>query len=211
MSDKFEDRKVRECLARCSGYFFDEPDAPLRVDEGSFLLAPAGCWQDEIRHLCRLGIRVHVLHHEKIESIKNVVASVLIDPRVGGVRADHPQTFDLPSQDAFDDFGIRKTVLVGNSIRVDSQDVGDRVTMRGVLKVTSAEQIGRVAKQSRAHRVALAGDRIGTRAGPTDVARDQGQINDRLCGANSLVALIDSHRPPKRHTLPCVDRFGESM
>ena len=86
----------------------------FRIDERAFFLAPTGRGQNEIGHAGGLRRVVHVLHDEKIEPFQNVPALVLIDPRMGRVRADHPQAFDLPAENAFDDLMIRQTVFVGD-------------------------------------------------------------------------------------------------
>ena len=60
------------------------------------------------------------------------------------------------------------------------------LAMLGIGEVVPAEQVGRVAEQPRAHRVALAGDRVRAGAGPADVAGHQRQVDDRLRGADPL-------------------------
>ena len=94
---------------------------------------------------------------------------------------------------------------------VDAQDAGDLRAMLGVREVVAAEQVRRVAEQPRAHRVALAGDRVRAGARPADVAGHQRQVDDRLRGADALVALVDAHRPPERDALAVVNQLGESL
>ena len=82
--------------------------------------------------------------------------------------------------------------------RVDPETLGDFRAMLARLEIVAAKQIRRVAEQPRTHRVALAGDRVGTGARPADVAGHQRQVDDRLRRADPFVALVDAHRPPER-------------
>ncbi len=67
----------------------------------------------------------------------------------------------------------------------------------GGFEISSAEEARGVAEEAGAHRIALAGDRVGAGAGPADVAGDQCDIDDGLGGAHRLVPLVDAHRPPE--------------
>ena len=80
-----------------------------------------------------------------------------------------------------------------------------------VAEIVPTQQRGRVAKQPRTHRVALAGDRVRTRSRSTDISCDQGEINNRLSCPSSLVALIDSHRPPERNPLAFVNQASNFL
>ncbi len=115
----------------------------------------------------------------------------------------------LPGEDAFDDLVVGPTVL-GRGCGRRRCPGCRRPSARcvGVREVVAAEQVRRVAEQPRAHRVALAGDRVGPGARPADVAGHQGQVDDRLRRAHALVALVDAHRPPERDALALVDRAG---
>ena len=83
--------------------------------------------------------------------------------------------------------------------------------MLGIGEIVSAQQVRGVAEQSRAHRVALAGDGVGAGARSTDVAGHQRQIDDRLGRAHPLVTLVDSHRPPERDAGAVVNRPRELL
>src|SRR5438045_5186795 len=79
-----------------------------------------------------------------------------------------------------------------------------------VKEIMSAQKVRGVAEKARAHRVALAGDRVCACSGATDLAGHEGQIDEGLGGAGGFMALVDSHRPPKRHPPPPMARFGKS-
>src|SRR5690606_15354005 len=133
------------------------------------------------------------------EPVEYVFERVLIDPRMGRVGGDHPQPFDLAAQNAFDNLVIRPTIAVGDAFDGKVKLLGDLLAMLGILKIMPAEQTGRVAKEPRAHRVALAGDRVGSRPRPADVAGHQSEIDETLCGPHALITLVDAHRPPERN------------
>ena len=82
--------------------------------------------------------------------------------------------------------------------------------MLGVGKVATAQQVRGVAEQPRAHRIALAGDRVGAGSRPADIAGEQCEIDDALGDARAFVTLVDSHRPPERDALRFADRAGDS-
>ena len=121
------------------------------------------------------------------------------------IRRDHPQPFDLPARDPIHDLIVRERVSLRDARRVDAENAGDFFAMLRVEKIVTAEQIRRVGKKPRAHRVALSGDRVRAGPGASDVPRHQREIDDRLRRARGLVALIHAHRPPKRHALPAID------
>ena len=124
------------------------------------------------------------------------------------IRADDPQSFDLITQNAFDDSVVCPAILSRNHRLLDSQCASDFSAMISILEIVLPQQIGRVTEQPRAHRIALAGNRIGSRSGATDLACDQGQIDDGLRCADSLVTLIDTHGPPEADSLAFVNRSG---
>ena len=87
--------------------------------------------------------------------------------------------------------------------------------MGGVGEVAASEQVRRVREEPRAHRVALAGDRVGPGPRPADVAGHQGQVDRGLSSLDALMALVYPHRPPERDPLAprdppggVDDRFG---
>ena len=211
MRDEFEDIEIGQRLPRCLGHLLDYTDASFGVDEGSFLFAPAGSRQNEVRHFCRLGVSIHVLHDKKVEPIENVAALVLINPGVRGVRANDPQPFDFSAENALNNFVVGPTILSGDRSGVDVENIGNLFSMFGIGEVMSAQQIARVAEEPRTHRVALTGYGIRTGTGSANIASHQGEVDNRLRRANALIALIDSHRPPEGNTLATVDGLGESV
>src|SRR5690606_16757626 len=100
----------------------------------------------------------------KVEPVENVAELTLVDPRMRRVRRDDPESFDRSSQDAFDDFGVGEAGVVGNAIGGNAKPVRDGGAMFRIAEVPAAQQIRRVAEQSRTHRIALAGDAVRTRA-----------------------------------------------
>ena len=160
-----------------------------------------------------LGGGVHVLHDQEVEPARarRGASSWLIHECAGLVAMTH-RPLILPAQDAFDDLVVGPAVL-GRECAPRRCPACRRPCARcvGVGEVVAAEQVGRVAEQPRAHRVALAGDRVGAGAGAADVAGHQREVDDRLRGAHALVALVDAHRPPERHALAVVDRRGEAL
>ena len=75
--------EIGKCLPRRASHFLDESDSALGVDQSAFLFAPARRRKVEIRSLCGLGGRIHVLHNEEIELVDEVIKVVLMDPGVG--------------------------------------------------------------------------------------------------------------------------------
>jgi hypothetical protein len=75
----------------------------------------------------------------------------------------------------------------------------------------AGEHVGRIRVKPGAHRVTLAGNRVGARPDPPDIAGHQREIDDRLSRARRLVALIHTHRPPERNTVPAMDRRRKSL
>ncbi len=71
-----------------------------------------------------------------------------------------------------------------------------------------ADQVGRVAIKTGPHRIALPGDTVGPRSWSTDIAGHQCQIDDRLGRSHTLVALVDTHRPPEGNALVPSDHCG---
>jgi len=61
-----------------------------------------------------------------------------------------------------------------------------------VCEIVSTQQVRGVAEQPRAHRVALAGDGVGSRAVLANVARHEGEIDDALGRPDPLMALVDA-------------------
>ena len=81
--DQLANMEIGKCPPRRASHFLDESDSALGVDQGAFLFAPARCRKVEVRSLCGLGGRIHVLHNEEIEFVDEVVKVILMDPRVG--------------------------------------------------------------------------------------------------------------------------------
>jgi hypothetical protein len=150
---------------------------------------------------------IHILHDEKIELFNYLVECRLIDPGVRRVRRNYPEAFDLVIRDPFDDLVVSQTILIGNSVYVDAENPRDLCPIFCIQKIMAAKHICRIRKKPGAHRVTLAGDRVGARPGPPDIAGHQREIDDRLRRARGLVALIHTHCPPERDTPPPMDRL----
>src|SRR4029077_10628552 len=93
------------------------------------------------------------------------------------------------------------------SVYVDAENPRDLCPIFCIQKIMAAKHICRIRKKPGAHRVTLAGDRVGSRPGPPDIAGHQREIDDRLRRARGLVALIHTHCPPERDTPPPMDRL----
>ena len=171
----------------------------------------AGRGQHEVSELRRFRRVVHVLNDEKVEPLEHVAGHALVDPRMSGVRGDDPQAANFAAQNAFQNAMVRPACFVRDRCLVDVEHVGHFAAIDRIREVVPAEQIRRVAEQPRAHRVALAGDRVGAGAGPADVAGHQRQVDDRLGGAHGLMALVDAHRPPERNSFALVNRAGKLL
>ena len=115
----------------------------------------------------------------------------------------------LPLADALDDLVVGPAGFRRDAVLGDAEDAGDLGAVVGVGEVVAAEQVGGVGEEPRPHRVALAGDRVRPGPGPADVAGQQREVDDRLRGADPLVALVHPHRPPERDPLLLVDQCGE--
>ena len=207
--------KVRKCLPGSAANLLDQTDPALRVDERPFLLAPARRRQQQVGELGGLGRVVHVLHDQEVELAQGLAQFRLVDPGMGRVGGDDPEAADLPRADALDDAVVRPARASGDAILGDVEQRGDLGAMGGVGEVVPAEQVRRVREEPRAHRVALAGDRVGPGPRPADVAGHQGQVDRGLSGLDALMALVYPHRPPERDPLAprdppggVDDRFG---
>ena len=97
------------------------------------------------------------------------------------------------------------------SRKIDSQNTRHFLSVFFVREFVSAHQAGCVAEQPRTHCIALPRNRVRAGSGAADVSRHQSQIDHRLCGANTLMALIDAHCPPERSPLAFVNRSGKSL
>ncbi len=183
----------------------------LGIDERPFLLTPSRCRQNHIGHLGGFSVGVHILHDKKIEPVEDIVALVLIDPRVRRICADNPQTANPSPQNSFHNLIVWQRVLGRYQSRVDAQNVGDFFAMFGVGKIVASQQIGRIAEQPRAHCVALTGNAIRPGARPSDIAGHQCEIDDRLSGADSLMTLVDPHRPPEGATFAEMNRLSHTV
>src|SRR3954468_10898981 len=75
----------------------------------------------------------------------------------------------------------------------------------------SPEQIRRIGKQPRPHGIALACDRIGASARTANVAGHECKIDDCLRCSSCFVALVHSHRPPKRNSLSGMNDTSKSL
>jgi hypothetical protein len=89
---------------------------------------------------------IHVLHHKEIQAVEDVVACVLVNPRMSRVRADDPQPLDLFTKNSLDDAVVGPAILVRDQPDVDAQHVGHFLAMRGILEVVAAQQVRRVAE-----------------------------------------------------------------
>ncbi len=125
----------------------------------------------------------------------------LVDPRMGRVGGDDPEAADRPGLDAVDDPVVRPARSSGNALLGNVEQRGDRSTIGGVREIATTQQVGRVREQSRAHRVALAGDRVGPGPRPADAAGQERQVDRRLGRLHPLMALVHPHRPPERDSL----------
>ena len=175
----------------------------------SFSPQPAA-GSSEVSERGRFGRRVHVLDHQEIEPFQHVDGVGLVDPRMRGVRRDHPEAADFAAQDPLEDLIVGEARLARNAFHRNPENLRHFVAMLGVLEIAPAEQVRRVAEQPRAHRVALSRDRVRARARAADVSREQGEIDQRLSDANAFVALVDAHGPPDAHALSVADELRES-
>ena len=103
VGDAAEDLEIRERLPRRLGHLLHDADAPLGVDERAVLFAGRGCGQHEVGELRGLRCRVHVLHDEEVELCEYAGQRVAVDPGMGGVGRDHPETLDLSRVDRLED------------------------------------------------------------------------------------------------------------
>ena len=161
--------------------------------------------------MCGLCVVVNVLHNQKVEPIEDVSRLRLIDPRVSRVRADDPQPFDFASQNSLEDFVVSPARFARDEVLINAEDACDFLSVLIVSEIVAAQQICRVAEKPRAHRVALPGDRVRTGPWPPNVAGHQREIDDRLSCPDSLVALVDSHRPPERNAFALVNQPRETL
>ena len=211
MRNELENFEVRERLPRRARHFLEQPETPLGVDERAVLLAPARAGQNEMRRLRRLGAGVHVLHHEEVELAEQVAGALLLNPRMHRVGGDDPERLDLARLDAVENLVVGQAVPRGNVFHGHTQQPGNFLAMLGLGEIVAADQVGRVAEEARAHRIALAGDGIRSRAGPPNVPGHQRQIDDGLRRAGGLVPLIHPHRPPERNAFALMDGLGEPV
>ena len=85
------------------------------------------------------------------------------------------------------------------------------LAMLVVRELVASQQAGRVGKETRSHGVALTGNGVRSRTRSADVPGHQSQIDDGLSRPDTLVTLIDTHRPPERNTSAQMDPLGESL
>src|SRR5690606_6878477 len=102
---------------------------------------------------------------EALETFEDVAQVPLIDPRMGRVRGEHPKPADLSSERRFEDLVVSEARDPRNTRLVDAQQRGHLAAIVRAREVAPTEQVRGVAEQARAHRVALAGDGVGARAG----------------------------------------------
>ena len=162
--------------------FLMQADAPLRVDERPFLLAPAGRRQDEVRRAARSrwSCTCPARRGSRAAPSMSRASAWLIHECAVFVATTH-RPLILPAQDALDDLVVGPAVLAsGCAPRRCPGRRRPSSRCSGVGEVVAAEQVGRVAEQPRAHRVALAGDRVRAGARPADVAGQQREVDDRL-------------------------------
>ncbi len=200
--------EICKCMARRAADFLDQTDAPLGVDECAFLLAPTRRREQQIGELSGLSRVIHVLHDQKIEPGEDLAKPALVNPRVRRIGADHPKAADLAGLDPLDDLVVCPARPAGDPVFRDLEHAGDLGAMVGVGEVVSAEEVGGVREQPRAHRVALAGNRVGSGAGSAHIAGHQCQVDDCLGGFHPLMALVDAHRPPEGDAGSFVDPRG---
>ena len=195
--------KMRKSLRACPGALATclmTAEAALGVDEHPFLFSPAGGRQHEVGEGGGLG-RVAYMSCTTRKSSRSRISCAsawLIHECAVLVAMTHRPRI-RPFRMPFHDLVVGPTRLAGNARRVDAQDAGHLGAVLRVGEIVAAEQVGGVAEQPRAHGVALAGDGVGAGARPADVARHQGQVDDRLRRAHALVPLVHAHRPPERH------------
>ena len=140
---------------------------------------------------------IHVLNYEKVQPSQQLAYITLVDPRMSCVGRNNPKSSDRPRPDSFDDFAVGPTRSIGNVLFRNGQGSCDLASMIFVGEVPSAKKVCRVAEESRSHGIALAGDGICAGPWPPHISRHQSNVDDRLCGANAFVALVDAHGPPE--------------
>ena len=125
------------------------------------------------------------------------------------VRTEDPQTFDFTGVDAFHDLVVGNRRLFGHEIRIDSDNVSEPFSLVFIPEISAAEEACRVGEQTGSHRVALACDGIAAGSRLSDVAGHQSKIHNAVRCPNSLISLIDAHRPPEGYLLPVVDQIDK--
>src|SRR5438309_664913 len=95
------------------------------------------------------------------------------DPRMRRVGRNNPQPTNLAAVDAVENLIVCPARLRGNGRGIDLENSRDLRAVRGVREIIAAEQRGRVAKKTRSHRIALAGDRVRSGAGTTNISGHQ--------------------------------------
>ena len=106
----------------------------------------------------RVGRMIHILHHKEVKAVEDLTGLGLVDPGMSGIRTDNPKSANPATQNAFHDFGIGPARSRRNACGVQLQDLSHFAAMFSIGKVMASLQIGRVRKQPRPHRVALAGN-----------------------------------------------------
>ena len=107
-----------------------------------------------------------------------------------------------------DDAVVRPARASRDALLGNVEQRGDLGAVGGVGEVAPAQQVRRVREEPRAHRVALAGDRVGPGPRPADVAGHERQVDGGLRRLDPLVALVHPHRPPERDPLAPLDPLG---
>src|ERR1043166_329753 len=115
------------------------------------------------------------------------------------------------SANALYDLVISPTICGRNVFFGHSQECANVRTMGRIQELATANESGNVGEYAGTHRVALTGDRIGSRAGLPNVAGHQRKIDDRLGGACRLVALVHAHGPPKGNAPTAGNSCGEAV
>ena len=125
------------------------------------------------------------------------------------VRTEDPQTFDFTGVDAFHDLVVGNRRLFGHEIRIDSDNVSEPFSLVFIPEISAAEEACRVGEQTGSHRVALTCDGIAPGSRLSDVACHQSKIHNTVRCPDSLISLIDAHRPPEGYLLPVVDQIDK--
>lgn len=170
LGNQAKDVEIRKGLARRFRNSLDCSNSAFAVDEGPFFFSPTCCWKNQVGVLRRFCGRVHVLNDEQIQLLEKPFRSHRICPRMGGVSSDHPKGFHLSCVDTIHDLVIGPARVGRNDCFRYLQQAGDLFAMFRIREIVVSDQTARIAEESRAHRIALAGDTVSPRARSTDVS-----------------------------------------